>query len=339
MLENYSTQLPIFWFKTLDSAIQVRVGDSRDIWGGPDTYKALLSADSISAYQLQTGISNIYQQCGYELIDIFNESAKYFDELELGAPVLAILTAPTLTSFCELLSRYSIHIHPLLKIFSRETECGELELWTVTPEYIDESTLMTHISLGLYLSIVLKLVRRYLNTPNQHLAIHINKNTIGHEFSPIFERVFNVEMKQGYPARYLLFTQDIVKSKSRQFLPDLHAELIRLADQQMEKKLETSLLLKVNKAFKTVSVKDISQDSIASTLHMSSRTLNRKLQQEGISFRRLFDKYRLELSLTMLNRKDFSITYVAHELGFSDSSAFSRAFKKWTGHPPTKLKV
>jgi AraC-like DNA-binding protein len=72
---------------------------------------------------------------------------------------------------------------------------------------------------------------------------------------------------------------------------------------------------------------------------MSSRTLNRKLQQEGISFRRLFDKYRLELSLTMLNRTDFSITYVAHELGFSDSSAFSRAFKKWTGHPPTQLKA
>jgi AraC-like DNA-binding protein len=339
MVENYSTQLPIFWFRTLDSAIQERVGDSSDIWEGPETYKALLSADSISAYQLQTGVTNIYQQFGYDLINIFDESAGYFDELEVGAPVLAMLTAPTLTNFCELLSQYSIHIHPLLRIFSRETETGELELWTVTPEDIDESTLMTHISLGLYFSIVLKLVRRYLNTPYQQFSIHINKSTIGHEFIPIFERVFNVEIKQGYPARYLCFTQELVQSKNRQFLPDFHAELIRIADQQMEKTLEMSLLFKVNEAFKTIPVKEINLDSIAGTLHVSSRTLNRKLQQEGISFRRLFDKYRLELSLTMLHRKESNITHVAHELGFSDSSAFSRAFKKWTGHPPTKLKV
>ncbi|CAH6967284.1 hypothetical protein VCHA53P481_50215 [Vibrio chagasii] len=201
-MESFSTQLPIFWFKTLDSAIQARIGDSSDIWSGAEVYQQLCSAESISAYQLQTAITNIYQRFDHELIDLFDESACYFDELEMGAPVMAMLTAPDLASFCQLLSRYSIHIHPLLKIFSRETESGEVELWGVTPEYIDETTLMTHISLGLYFSIILKLVRKYLNTPKQKVAIHIHKNTIGDEFLSIYERVFNVEMKEGFPARY-----------------------------------------------------------------------------------------------------------------------------------------
>ncbi|MEZ8465699.1 helix-turn-helix domain-containing protein [Vibrio splendidus] len=338
MVESFSTQLPIFWFKTLDSAIQARIGDSSDIWSGAEVYKQLCSAESISAYQLQTAITNIYQRFDHELIDLFDESARYFDELEMGAPVMAMLTAPDLASFCQLLSRYSIHIHPLLKIFSRETENGEVELWGVTPEYIDETTLMTHISLGLYFSIMIKLVRRYLNEPNQKLAIHIHKNTIGDEFLSVYERVFNVEMKEGFPARYLLFPNDLVQAKPRQFQADFHAELVRIADQQMEKTLKTNLIYKVNETFKVLAVKDTNLDSVANNLHISPRTLNRKLKQQGVSFRRLFDKYRLELSMTLLNQNDGNITYVAHELGFSDSSAFSRAFKNWTGHSPTELR-
>ncbi len=337
-MENFSTQLPSFWFKTLDSAIKARLGDSCDIWSGADVYQQLRCVDSISAYQLQAAINNIYQRFGPELIDCFDESASYFDELELGAPALAMLTAPTLTRFCQLLSRYSIHIHPLLKIFCRETPSGELELWTVTPENIDESTLMTHISLGLYLSIVLKLVRKYLNAPQQKLTIHINKNTVDRGLTAIFERVFNIEMKEGYPARYLLFSSELVQRTPRTFQPSLHAELVRMADEQTEIALERSLLYRVNESFKAIAVKDINQESIARQLHMSSRTLNRKLQQEGVSFRRLFDKYRLELSLTLLNQSECNITSIAYELGFSDSSAFSRAFKKWTGEAPTALK-
>ncbi|NOH35394.1 helix-turn-helix domain-containing protein [Vibrio chagasii] len=338
MVESFSTQLPIFWFKTLDAAIQARIGDSSDIWSGTEAYEQLCLAETISAYQLQSGITNIYQRFDHELINLFDESARYFDELEMGAPVMAMLTAPNLTSFCQLLSRYSIHIHPLLKIFSRETDNGELELWTVTPEYIDESTLLTHISLGLYLSIILKLIRKYLNNTDQKVAIHIHKNTVGDDFMTRFGRIFNIEVKEGYPARYLLFSKDLAQKKPRQFQADLHAELVRIADQQMEKALKANLIYRVNETFKELAVKDTNLDSVASSLHISPRTLNRKLKQESVSFRRLFDKYRLELSLTLLTQSDSNITSVAHELGFSDSSAFSRAFKNWTGHSPTELK-
>ena len=338
MAQSFSSQLPIFWFHILDSALKDRVGDTSELWEGRESYQALLSANSISAYQLQAGITNTYQRFGYELVDIFRESTYYFDELELGPPVLAMLTAPTLSCFCELLSRYSIYIHPLLKIFSRKTDNGELELWVVTPEYVDEITLMTHMSLGLYYGLILKLIRRYLNAPNQLIAIHFNQHTIGEEFLPVFERVFNVKMNQGYPARYFLLDEKVVNMQGRTFFPNFHSGLEQMADKQLEDVLESSMLFKVNEAFKTISVRDISQDSIASALCMSTRTLNRKLQQEGINFRRLFDKYRLELSLTMLNRNEANITLIAHELGFSDSSAFSRAFRKWTGHSPRQIR-
>lgn len=106
----------------------------------------------------------------------------------------------------------------------------------------------------------------------------------------------------------------------------------------MEKTLKTNLIYKVNETFKVLAVKDTNLDSVANNLHISPRTLNRKLNQQEVSFRRLFDKYRLELSMTLLNQNDGNIPCMAHELGFSDSSAFSRAFKNWTGHSPTELR-
>ncbi|MGF1910014.1 helix-turn-helix transcriptional regulator [Vibrio kasasachensis] len=334
MATDFSTQLPIFWFSILDAAIRDRMESSAEIWGGNSQYAELCSADSVSAYQIEHAVVEFYDLYGSELINVFNQSSDFFDELDVGAPILTILTAPTLSSFCDLLCRYSVHIHPLLKIISRETEKGEIELWTVTHEFVDEVTLMSHLSLGLYLSVILKLIRSYLKAPNLRLPVYINKITVGGEVTSVFERVFNIELKQGYPARYFLFSKEIVEKVHRKYNPELHEGLKVLAEKQTTNVLERSVIFKVNDVFRNKEVIDITLDSVALALNMSARTLNRKLQQEGVSFRRLYDKYRLEQSLKMLNQQNISVTHVAHEMGFSDSSAFSRALKRWTGESP-----
>ncbi|OLQ93974.1 Fis family transcriptional regulator [Vibrio ponticus] len=335
---EFSIQLPIFWFKTFDAALKRKFGESRKFWGDDEQYQALCLANSVSAYQLEHAVAQVYQCHGEELIECFSLTAEHFDEIELGAPVLAMLTAPTLTRFCELLCRYSIHIHPLLKLICRETEQGELELWTVTHEFVDEITLVSHLSLGLYLSVILKLIRSYCKNANLRLPIHINRITIDKDVTPQFERIFNVEVRTGYPARYFLFSKALVDKTHRQFDPNLHEQLQLLAEKQTESVAQSSFLYKVNKVLQSKEVNMISLESVAAELNMSPRTLNRRLQQEGVSFRRLYDKYRLEQSLKMLNQDNLSVTYIAHELGFSDSSAFSRAFKRWTGESP-KQKV
>ena len=336
MTTDFSTQLPIFWFHCLDGAIKQRSQESADIWGGSTQYAQLCQAETVSAYQLEFAVNQLYLRYGDELIELFSQTAQHFDELEQGAPVLAMLTAPTLHAFCDLLCRYSFHLHPLLKIICRETEHGELELWTITQEYVDEITLMSHLSLGLYLSVILKLIRRYLKAPNLRLPIYINRITVAGDVMPLLERVFNIEVKPGYAARYFLFNPQLVEQAHRRYDPELHEHLKVLAEQQATHSLERSIIFKVNEVFKSKAVVDITLDSIAQELHMSGRTLNRKLQQEGVSFRRLYDKYRLEQSLNMLNQHNVNITHVALELGFSDSSAFTRAFKRWTGETPTQ---
>lgn len=81
-----------------------------------------------------------------------------------------------------------------------------------------------------------------------------------------------------------------------------------------------------------------SAERIAERLHMSARTLARRLDGEGTSFSKLLDELRRELAIGHLRDRDISVSEVAFLLGFGDANAFSRAFKRWTGEPPSRFK-
>ena len=73
---------------------------------------------------------------------------------------------------------------------------------------------------------------------------------------------------------------------------------------------------------------------IAPRLHMSPRTLHRRLEEEGTSFRQVLTEVRRELAARHLSERRLAIGEIAFLLGFSEPSAFHRAFKRWTGHGP-----
>jgi AraC-like DNA-binding protein len=75
-------------------------------------------------------------------------------------------------------------------------------------------------------------------------------------------------------------------------------------------------------------------DSVAGQLHLSPQTLRRHLREEGSSFQELKDQLRRDLAIYQLGRDEQSIQQIAEQLGFSEPSAFHRAFKKWTGLTP-----
>ncbi|WP_220813984.1 AraC family transcriptional regulator [Pseudomonas paralcaligenes] len=75
-------------------------------------------------------------------------------------------------------------------------------------------------------------------------------------------------------------------------------------------------------------------ESVATQLHISPQTLRRHLREEGSSFQELKDHLRRDLAIYHLGRDELSIQALAEQLGFSEPSAFHRAFKKWTGLTP-----
>lgn len=80
------------------------------------------------------------------------------------------------------------------------------------------------------------------------------------------------------------------------------------------------------------------QETLAAQLHMSGRTLKRKLQQHGMSFQALLDEARRRDAMALLQNSALSIEEVATRIGYTDRANFTRAFRKWTGFPPTEYR-
>ncbi len=74
--------------------------------------------------------------------------------------------------------------------------------------------------------------------------------------------------------------------------------------------------------------------SVAQQLGMSVRTLARRLEGEGTTFRDLADDARRKLALDYVGSRDLDLSAIAYRLGFSHTAAFHRAFRRWTGRTP-----
>jgi AraC-like DNA-binding protein len=79
---------------------------------------------------------------------------------------------------------------------------------------------------------------------------------------------------------------------------------------------------------------DASTEAVAAALHMSARTLQRRLEDEGARFSEVLDAVRERLARSLVLDPALPLAEAGYRLGFSDAATFSRAFKRWTGLPP-----
>jgi AraC-like DNA-binding protein len=76
-------------------------------------------------------------------------------------------------------------------------------------------------------------------------------------------------------------------------------------------------------------------ESVAKKLHLSERTLSRRLESEGTTFAAELDASRQALAVWLVDQPGRSFPDIAYRLGFSHTESFFRAFKRWTGRSPS----
>ena len=81
---------------------------------------------------------------------------------------------------------------------------------------------------------------------------------------------------------------------------------------------------------------DATLEGVAQDLSMHPRTLNRRLQAEGASFRDLLSQARFDVARDLLSGTRMAVTDLALALGYADISAFTHAFRRWAGVAPSE---
>lgn len=115
----------------------------------------------------------------------------------------------------------------------------------------------------------------------------------------------------------------------RQALQRCDRELAALQRQRSFAALLRDQLMSADNQFPSI-------EQIADSMHVSSRTIHRRLKTEGTGFRELVNEARITRASWMLLREKRSVTETAHLLGYQDSANFTRAFRRHTGMSPSE---
>ncbi len=188
------------------------------------------------------------------------------------------------------------------------------------------------------------------------LATFVNmcRMSYGDDFHPL--RVVTQRPEFDHPTRYLEYfcapvefsAPDNVlyfsKESLEAHLPTANPRLARINDRVITEYLaqfdKGSTAMRVRaKLIDLLSAGNVTQQDVAGSLHMSLRTLQRKLRGENTSYKDLLDETRRELANQYLRQACLSVSEVTYLLGFSEPSNFTRAFKRWTGRTPSEFRT
>ena len=155
------------------------------------------------------------------------------------------------------------------------------------------------------------------------------------------ESSFAAPVNFGASENRIAFAADIAHARLPSFDPYLHDSLVRQFEHAAEAVHTEPKFLwsEVKKAMaprlssRTATMADIGRD-----LGMSTRTLSRRLQEEGRTFSGILDELRAELANYYIRIKGLPITEIAWLLGYREASAVVVAVRRWTGLSPTELR-
>lgn len=240
--------------------------------------------------------------------------------------------------FCQTLRHVLLvnrRYQPLTQQFGRSNlEVKNGQAWSIwdtgqsDPEYyrnVTDAVMAGHAQFGRWLSWV----------HNEKInAMHFRHKKP--PYAALYEDLFECPILFSQPNNAMIVDAKILDMP----LPQANDELLREICERLDTmllNLETPIAYqdRVSQHIRTVLAQDApSLTDTATRLGLSERSLRRKLNQEGTSFRKILEHTRRDLCERYISENKLSFTKISERLGYSEQSAFNRAFKAWHGQTP-----
>jgi AraC-like DNA-binding protein len=254
---------------------------------------------------------------------------KYIRHTTFHALGYAVLASPTSGDALERIVRYCqvVTDSGMLKLESRG---DELVLFVIPSFPHSRGGMAFRDSV---MSIIVRAMRLLMGRSFNARKVTLNREP-GRDLAP-YERFFGCPVERGEQD-----TLHFEASLLQRPLPTGNPELARHNDAAVREylaRVETGTIVdRARAAIAEQTTRDVSPDSVARKLGMSLRSLQRSLREHGTSYEDLLRDVRRELACAYLREGRYSVTEIAFVLGYDSLSAFARAFKRWTGKPPSE---
>lgn len=262
---------------------------------------------------------------------------EHFDPKDIGALVYVVIHSPTMQVAIRNTERY-LHIHnTAVRLgFSVEGDRGYLRYWLSDPARKPERQ-RQHNEYSMVVAVkTFRIMAGRDWTPQEIQFAHETPQRVSEH-----SRVFGCPVLFGCTGNAFAVKRDFGERR----VPTADAKLYRVLKQHVERiasemPSEDDLVGSVRKAIgESVGEANPTLGRMARKLATSPRTLERRLKEQGVIYRELVDDTRRRFALEYLKDRSRTLTEVAFLLGYSEVSAFSRAFKRWTGSTPLEHRV
>jgi AraC-like DNA-binding protein len=155
-----------------------------------------------------------------------------------------------------------------------------------------------------------------------------------------YEEFFGCPVEFGAVGYCLRFPLSALEQEMIAAQPRAESRLRELAESEL-RLIAPEFTVAVSEKVRTA-IEDHERPTHASTakrLGIGQRTLQRRLREEGSSFRMIVDRERRDLALAMLREPARRVVDVALAIGFDDATSFAKAFRRWTGQTPTAYRA
>ncbi|NEQ29909.1 MAG: AraC family transcriptional regulator [Leptolyngbya sp. SIO4C5] len=247
----------------------------------------------------------------------------------------AMTHSPTLAKALDRLVRYSRLLHEGLTFaltVEAKTAC-------LTHRAINPTLMLPAISGSWTLANLVLWARRSLGDRWSPISIRLQQ--VRPLDLSVYQRVFKADLAFSCAENSLVFDADWLEAPLVNANPGLCDLLDRYAETLLSQLPQSDTVLNQIRHLMTVELRgrEPRLEAIAQKLGYSPRTLQRKLEQANTSFQQLLDEMRRELAFQYLRDPQLTTSEIAFLLGFSENSAFNRAFRRWTGHTPGEFRL
>lgn len=183
------------------------------------------------------------------------------------------------------------------------------------------------------LLLMLKRCQQWAGQSIQLSAVHLAHAPQGPE--SLYRKAFNCPVYFDEPVCRVYFSRHYLSYPMRGTNPFVRHALRQQADLLLNRIKTSSLAEKVRSVLlDDPDASELSLDRIAERFHLTRQSLIHRLKAEGVAFKSLLEKVRFERAKHLLKQTRLTNSEIAVALGFSELSAFSRAFKRWSGLSP-----
>ena len=148
------------------------------------------------------------------------------------------------------------------------------------------------------------------------------------------EGFFGVRPRFGMEGNWVFLSRSDLQRRNRTADRRLYQILKHRLEALLPERAEDDLVLKVREEIAEALSEGAALNAVAGRLGLGARTLQRRLRDRGLAYNDLVERVRQEESYRHLRHDDLQISEIAERLGYSEVSAFDRAFRRWSGTSP-----